>query len=101
MATLRTLCVSIYEEGVSLTPEEQQFSKAISQVRVLVAWLLGEIVSYFTFLNFKKNLKNRLKSCWLNVFCLWALQKRLQLSLSIKYLEVFGIDPPQIRNYFN
>ena len=39
-----------------LTPAGQQFNKAMSQVRVSVEWLFGNIVNYFTFLDFKKNL---------------------------------------------
>ena len=43
-------------KGAHLTPAEQQFNKAMSQVRVSVEWLFGDIVNYFAFLDFKKNL---------------------------------------------
>ena len=43
-------------KGVNLTPAEQQFNKAMSQVSVLVEWLFGNIVNYFAFLDFKKKL---------------------------------------------
>ena len=76
-------------KGVNLTPAEQQFNKAMSQVRVSVEWLFWDIVNYFAFLDFKKKFKIGIKSCWQNVHCVCALKKRSQLSLSIKYLEVF------------
>ena len=38
---------------------------------------------------FQEKLKNRLKSFWQNVHCVGALKKRSQLSLSVKYFEVF------------
>ena len=40
-------------------------------------------------LRFQEKIINRLKSCWQNVHCVRALKKRSQLSLSIKYFEVF------------
>ena len=43
-------------KGVNLTPAEQQFNKAMSQVRVSVEWLFWDIVNYFAFLDFKKKL---------------------------------------------
>ena len=43
--------------GSHLTPAEQQFSKAMRQVRVSVECLFGDIVNYSAFLDFKKNLK--------------------------------------------
>ena len=76
-------------KGANLTPAEQQFNKAMSQVRVSVEWLFWDIVNYFAFLDFKKELKNWLKSCWQNVHCVCPLKKRPQLSLSINYFEVF------------
>ena len=72
------LCIHLQGpfKGTNLTPAEQQFNKAMSHV-------------------------NRLKSCWENVHCVCALKKCSQLSLSIKYSKFFGIDPPQIHDYFN
>ena len=40
-------------KGANLTPAEQQFNKAMSQVRVSVEWLFGDIVNY-AFLDVKK-----------------------------------------------
>ena len=35
----------------------QNFNRSMSQVRVSVEWLFGDIVNYFKFLDFQKNLK--------------------------------------------
>jgi len=40
-----------------LTPQIVNFNKAMSSARVSVEWLFGDIVEYFKFVDFKKNLK--------------------------------------------
>ena len=35
----------------------EAFNEAMSSVRVSVEWLFGDIVDYFKFLDFKRNLK--------------------------------------------
>ena len=45
-----------------LTPQMANFNKAMSSVRVSVEWLFGDIVEYFKFVDFKKNLKIGLSS---------------------------------------
>ena len=41
----------------NLIPEQADFNKSISTVRTYVEWVLGEILNYFFFLDYKKNLK--------------------------------------------
>lgn len=43
--------------GARLTPDEECFSKDMSTVRTSVEWGYGNIVRYFAFLDFNKNLK--------------------------------------------
>ena len=45
-----------------LTPQMQAFNTSMSQVRVAVEWLFGDIVNYFKFIDYKKNLKIGLSS---------------------------------------
>ena len=40
----------------------QDFNTSMSVVRVSVEWLFGEIINYFKFTDFKKNLKINLSS---------------------------------------
>ena len=46
----------------ALTPQMEAYNTAMSTVRSSVEWLFGDIISYFKFLNFKKNLKLGLNS---------------------------------------
>ena len=40
-----------------LTPEMRAFNTAMSEVRVSVEWLFGDVAEYFKFVDYKKNLK--------------------------------------------
>ena len=39
------------------------YNKAMSEVRVTVEWLFGNIRNYFKFIGFKKEMETLLKSC--------------------------------------
>ena len=41
--------------GSHLTSQEQDFNRAMSQVRISVEWTFGKIVTYFSYLDFKKS----------------------------------------------
>ena len=43
--------------GARLKNIQKVWNKSMSQVRVSVEWLFGDVASYFKFLDFKKNLK--------------------------------------------
>ena len=43
--------------GAGITPQMELYNKAMSSVRMSVEWFFGDIVNYFIFLDFKKNLK--------------------------------------------
>lgn len=45
-----------------LTPQMQAYNEAMSEVRVSVEWLFGDIINSFKFLDYKKNLKIELSS---------------------------------------
>ena len=45
------------QQRQSLTPEQQAFNPLMSQVSVAVEWVFNEIVTYFKFIDFKKELK--------------------------------------------
>ena len=44
-------------KGAVLAEEQEAFNSQMSGLRVVVEWAFGDIVSYFAFLNYKKNLK--------------------------------------------
>ena len=43
--------------GAGIKPQMELHNKAMSSVRMSIEWLFGDIVNYFKFLDFKKNLK--------------------------------------------
>ncbi|KAF7645629.1 hypothetical protein LDENG_00200910 [Lucifuga dentata] len=43
--------------NVHLTPQMMAFNKNMSEVRVSVEWMFGDIANYFKYMDFKKNLK--------------------------------------------
>ena len=43
--------------GALITPIQRQWNKAMSSARVSVEWIFGDIINYYKFLDFKKNLK--------------------------------------------
>ena len=49
-------------EGAVLTPDQQAWNKSMKEVRVSVEWIFGDIINYFKFLDFKKDLKIGLSS---------------------------------------
>ena len=76
------------------------YNKSMSEVRVSVEWLFGDIANYFKFLDFKKNLKIELSS----VGKLYMVSAILRNALTCLYgnqtSQVFGLDPPHIHDYF-
>ena len=48
--------------GAALTAQMEAFNDSMSNVRTSVEWLFGDIVEYFKFMDFKKNLKIGLSS---------------------------------------
>lgn len=88
-------------KGVNLTPAEQQFNKAMSQVRVSVEWLFWDIVNYFALLDFKKKFKIGISPLG-KMYIVCALLRNAHSCLyQSSTSRFFGIYPPQILAYFN
>ena len=87
-------------KGAALTPLEQHFNKSMSQVRVAVEWVFGDITNYFAFLDFKKNLKIGLSPVG-KMYIVCSLLRNAHICLyHSSTSEFFGIDPPAIKDYF-
>ena len=48
--------------GAQITEQQNLWNKAMSKVRISVEWVFGDIVSYFKFLDFHKNLKVQVRA---------------------------------------
>lgn len=87
-------------KGANVTPLQKEWNKSMSQVRVSVEWIFGDIVTFFKFLDFKKNLKVQLSAVGkMYIVCTLLQNARSCLYGSITS-EYFGINPPQLGDYF-
>ena len=44
-------------QGPNLTQQQKDYNKAMSKCRIGVEWVFGDVINYFKFMDFKKNLK--------------------------------------------
>ena len=86
--------------GAALTAQMEAFNKSMSNVRTSVEWLFGDIVEYFKFMDFKKNLKIGLSSIGkLYVVCA-LLRNALTCLYGNSTSSYFKLDPPTLEEYF-
>ena len=85
--------------GADLSARQKQFNTRMSKVRTSVAWGFGKICQYFSFLDFKKNLKILLQPVgkyYIVASILVNCHTCLYGSVTTNY---FGIEPPRLENY--
>ena len=87
--------------GAALTAQMEAFNDSMSNVRTSVEWLFGDIVEYFKFMDFKKNLKIGLSSIGkLYVMCA-LLRNALTCLYGNSTSSFFELDPPTLEEYFS
>ena len=87
-------------KGANLTGDQQLWNSRMSSVRVSVEWLFGDIVNFFKFVDFKKNLKVQLSAVgkiYLVCTLLTNARNCLYGNTTSKY---FGLEPPLLAQYF-
>lgn len=83
-----------------LTADQDAFNSSMSKVRSAVEWVFGDIVSYFAFLDFKKNLKMGLSPVG-TMYSACALVRNAHTCLySSMSSSFFDLEPPTIQQYF-
>lgn len=82
-----------------LTPQMQAFNEAMSEVRVSVEWIFGDIVESFKFLNFKKNLKLGLSAVGKQYVVSALFRNILTCLYGNLTSEFFGLEPPTLLQY--
>ena len=80
-----------------ITPQMQAFNTSMSAVRVSVEWLFGDVINYFKFIDFKKNLKIGLSSV-AKMYIVCAILKNALYKNQTSYY--FNLDPPTLYEYF-
>ena len=96
---LRVHLQAPFRNGV-LTPQMQAYNSAMSEVRSSVEWLFGDIINYFKFLDFKKNLKIGLSSVGKMYVVCALLRNALTCLYGNQTSEFFELDPPSLEDYF-
>ena len=87
-------------QGAALTPQMEMFNDSMSSVRVSVEWLFGDILNYFKFLDFKKNLKIGLSSVGKTYVVCALLRNALTCLYGNNTSDFFELDPPSLQDYF-
>ena len=98
---LRPNLIAPYRPGEVpvFTPEMQAFNQAMSSVRVSVEWLFGDVVNYFKFMDFKKNLKLQLSAVG-KQYIISALFRNILTCLYGNATSMFfELDPPTLHEY--
>lgn len=84
-----------------LTDQMKAYNTAMSAVRSSVEWLFGDIINYFKFLDFKKNLKIGLSSIGKMYIVSALLQNALTCLYGNETATFFDLDPPTLEEYFS
>lgn len=85
----------------NLTAGEQAFNQSMSAVRISVEWIFGDIINYFKFLDFKKNLKLQLSAVGKYYLVAAILRNALTCLYPNETSKFFDVDPPTIDEYFS
>ena len=86
---------------LQLTPEMVAYNKSMSSVRVSVEWIFGDIVNYFKFMDFKKNLKIGLSQVGKMYIVAAVLRNALTCLYGNETSQFFELDPPTLQEYFS
>jgi len=85
--------------GPGLTPEQRVFNKSMSSVRISVEWIFKEIINYFKFMDFKKNLKIKLSAVG-KMYIVCALLQNFRTCLyGNQVTHFFDCKPPSLNEY--
>ena len=84
----------------ALTPQMEAYYTAMSTVRSSVEWLFGDIISYFKYLDFKKNLNLGLSSVGKMYIVSAILRNGLTCLYGNTTSDFFLCDPPDLETYF-
>lgn len=81
-----------------LTPLMEAFNASMSSVRISVEWLFGDVINYFKFLDFKKNLKIGMSSIGkMYIVCAYC-KMPAPVSMAIRPRHFSSLNPPPSRN---
>lgn len=86
-------------KGAALTEEQEEFNQRMSSVRVSVEWIFGDIVRFFAFVDFKKDLKINLSAIG-KIYTVCALLQNAHTCLyGNTTSRFFNLQPPELEEY--
>ena len=83
-----------------LMPLMEEYNKSMSEVRIAVEWLFGDVINSFKFLDFKKNLKIGLSSIGKMYVVCTLLRNAKTCLYGNQTSDFFELDPPTLQDYF-
>ena len=87
-------------KGAHVTQLQSQWNQAMNATRVSVEWVFGDIVNYFKFLDFHKNLKIQLSAVGKMYIVCVLLQNARSCFYGSITSNFFDCEPPNIQSYF-
>lgn len=78
----------------------EEYNTAMSEVRVAVEWLFGDVINSFKFLDFKKSLKIGLSSIGKKYVVCTFLGNAKTCLYGNQTFDFFELDPPSLEDYF-
>ena len=87
-------------KGANITPQQSLWNTKMSSVRTSVEWVFGDIINWFKFMDFKKNLKLGLTAVG-KLYLVCALLHNSRCCLyGNETSDYFECEPPMIEDYF-
>lgn len=84
-----------------MTPLMEAFNHSMSTVRESVEWLFNDIINYFKFMDFRKNLKIGLSSIGKMYVVCAILRNALTCLYGNQTSSFFQLEPPSLEEYFS
>ena len=86
--------------GARLSQQQVDLNTRMSEVRVSVEWIFGDKITYFKFLDFKKNLKNGLSPVGKMYIACALIHNARTCSYGNTTSTYFDCEPPAVEEYF-
>ena len=83
-----------------MTPLQNEWNKEMSSVRVSVEWIFGDVINYYKFSDFRKNLKIQLSAVGKMYIICALLQNARSCFYGNSTSLFFDCNPPSIQKYF-
>ena len=87
-------------KGGQLTVDQEEFNSSMNKVREAMEWVFSDIVTYFAFLDFKKNLKIGLSPVGVMYSVCTLLRNAPTCLYGSTTSTYFDVQPPTLDDYF-